>query len=97
MPVETIRHRSVPCFFAVAVRGNDKAYLSSMRDGEVVVLDLSSGAPRVAGRIPVGQQPNRLILDRAQRRLFVANANGDSVSVVDTATDLRACASCCSI
>jgi YVTN family beta-propeller protein len=73
--------------FGVAVHGNDKAYVSSMRDGELVVLDLSPAGPRVSRRIPVGRQPNRMILDATQRRLFVANANSDSVSVVDTATD----------
>jgi YVTN family beta-propeller protein len=73
--------------FGIAVVGNDKAYVSSMRDGEVVVLDLAATPPRVSGRVPVGQQPGRMILDRSQKRLFVANANSDSVSVVDTATD----------
>jgi YVTN family beta-propeller protein len=73
--------------FGVAVKGNDKAYVSSMRGGEVVVVDLSGPQPRVSGRIPVGRQPGKLILDRAGRRLFVANANSDAVSIVDTATD----------
>jgi YVTN family beta-propeller protein len=70
----------------VAVKGNSKAYVTSQRDGEVVIVDLG-GTPRVAGRIAVGAQPNKMILDRAQRRLFVANGNSDTVSVIDTATD----------
>jgi YVTN family beta-propeller protein len=73
--------------FWIAVVGNDKAYVSSQRDRELVVLDLRGQTPRVRSRIAVGGQPNKMILDRAQRRLFVANGNGDSVSIIDTATD----------
>ncbi|OFX25308.1 MAG: hypothetical protein A2V77_23545 [Anaeromyxobacter sp. RBG_16_69_14] len=68
----------------VAVRGDRTAYISSQRDDEVVVVDLISSPPRVTGRIPVGRQPGKMILDRAQRRLFVANGSSDSVSLVDT-------------
>ncbi|GAC1550227.1 MAG: hypothetical protein NVS2B9_16550 [Myxococcales bacterium] len=70
--------------FWVSVKGNDKAYVSSQRDGEVDVVDLAT--LRVESRIKVGQQPNKMILDRAQRRLFVANGNSDTVSVIDTAS-----------
>ena len=73
--------------FWVVAKGNDKAYVSSQRDREVVVVDLAGGAPRVAGRIPVGGQPNKMVLSADGARLFVANGNSDSVSVVDTATD----------
>jgi YVTN family beta-propeller protein len=71
--------------FWVAIRGDAAAYVSSQRDDEVVVIDLLASPPRVAGRIPVGPQPGKMILDRAQRRLFVANGSGDTVSVIDTA------------
>ncbi|MGZ3443196.1 MAG: hypothetical protein ACXVDD_26930, partial [Polyangia bacterium] len=73
--------------FWIVVVGNSKAYVSSQRDRELVVLDLSQRMPRISGRIAVGGQPNKMILDRAQRRLFVANGDGDSVSIIDTATD----------
>jgi YVTN family beta-propeller protein len=68
----------------VVVRGDHTAYISSQRDDEVVVVDLISSPPRVTGRIPVGHQPGKMILDRAQRRLFVANGSSDSVSLIDT-------------
>jgi DNA-binding beta-propeller fold protein YncE len=58
--------------------------VSSQRDHEVVAVDLTGGAPRVRARIAVGNQPNKMLLDRAERRLFVANGNGDGVSVIDT-------------
>ncbi|HWR75759.1 MAG TPA: bifunctional YncE family protein/alkaline phosphatase family protein [Thiobacillus sp.] len=71
----------------VAIMGNGKAYVSSQRDREVVVLDIAGSQPAVIGRIPVGGQPNKMILNRDQHRLFVANGNSDSVSVIDTVSD----------
>ncbi|HKA53846.1 MAG TPA: beta-propeller fold lactonase family protein, partial [Candidatus Binatia bacterium] len=73
--------------FWVAIKGDGKAYVSSERDSEVVVLDLSHGTPTVTGRIPVGGQPNKMILNQTQTLLYVANGNSDSVAVIDTATD----------
>jgi len=69
----------------VTIRGNDKAYVSSTRDRQVVVVDLST--MQVSNRIAVGGQPNRIILNRSQTRLFVSNGNSDSVSVIDTSTE----------
>lgn len=73
--------------FWVVIKGNTKAYVSSQRDDEVVALDLTTPIPSVSGRIPVGGQPNKMILNKAQTRLFVANGNNDSVAVIDTDTD----------
>jgi YVTN family beta-propeller protein len=73
--------------FWVAIKGDGKAYVSSQRDREVVVLDLSTTLPTVVGRIAVGGQPNKMIFNRAQTQLYVANDNSDTVAVIDTATD----------
>jgi YVTN family beta-propeller protein len=73
--------------FWIALKGDHKAYVSSQRDREVVVLELSGSVPTVVGRIAIGSQPNKLLLNRAQTRLYVANGNSDTVSVIDTATD----------
>ncbi len=73
--------------FWIAIRGNDKAYVSSARDGEVVVVSLGA-APSVKARIQGLAQPGKMILDREGTRLFVANATSDTVSVVDTAKDV---------
>lgn len=73
--------------FWVAIKGNNKAYITSQRDREVIVLDIAGIQPAVTGRITVGGQPNKMLLNRGQNRLFVANGNSDSVSVIDTATD----------
>lgn len=73
--------------FWVAIKGNNKAYITSQRDREVIVLDITAPQPAVTDRIAVGGQPNKMLLNRDQNRLFVANGNSDSVSVIDTASD----------
>jgi DNA-binding beta-propeller fold protein YncE len=70
----------------VAIHADDKAYVSSPRDREIVVVRLDA-APSVAARIPVSGQPNRILLNHAQDRLFAAVDNSDTVAVVDTARD----------
>lgn len=76
--------------YAVAVmaefRDTDKkVYVSSERDGVVSVVD--SKSLQVTGSIKTGVHPVALLLDKAQKRLFVANAGSDTISIVDTATD----------
>jgi YVTN family beta-propeller protein len=66
----------------VAIQGDDTAFVSSPRDREIVVVGLG-GQPKVTGRIPVQGQPNRVLLNRAQDRLYVALDNADSVAIVD--------------
>lgn len=56
-----------------------RAYVSSQRDREVVVVDIAG--KRVLGRIAVGAQPGKMLLARGL--LFVANSGDDTVSVVD--------------
>jgi DNA-binding beta-propeller fold protein YncE len=70
----------------VAIHRDDKAYVSSPRDREIVVVRLNA-RPSVVSRIKVSGQPTRLLLDRAQDRLFVALDNSDSVAVIDTGSD----------
>jgi len=70
----------------VAIRGNDTAYISSIRDREVVAVSLGGAAPRVNARIRLPGQPNRLLLNRDGSRLYVAQDNADCVAVIATAT-----------
>jgi DNA-binding beta-propeller fold protein YncE len=72
-------------FWAV-FKGDDKAYVSSLRDREIVVLDLT-GTPKVASRIKIHGQPNKLILNHAQTLLFAAVDNSDSLDMIDTSKD----------
>jgi DNA-binding beta-propeller fold protein YncE len=69
--------------YDVAIRGNDTAFVTSVRDRELVVVALGEHA-RVVRRVPLAGNPNRLLLDRAGRHLFVALDNTDRVAVVDT-------------
>ena len=71
----------------VAIKGNRTAYVSSMRDREIDVVALDDHAPAVAARIPVKGNPNRMVLNRAGSRLYVASDNADVISVIDTADD----------
>ncbi len=71
----------------VAIKGNSKVYVSSIRDREIVTIDISGPAPKVAGRIPVNGQPNKMILNKAQTLLYVALDATDQAAIIDTADD----------
>ncbi|MEA5627803.1 bifunctional YncE family protein/alkaline phosphatase family protein [Nostoc sp. UHCC 0251] len=62
----------------------DKVFVSSQRDNEVVAVTIAS---RKITRIPVGSQPNKILLSADQNKLYVANGNSDSISVIDTNSD----------
>src|SRR5262245_27696060 len=75
----------------VVFQGDSKAYVSSLRDREIVVLDVANDQLRISRRIGVSGSPNRMLLDRAQGRLFVALDNSDSVAIIDTRSDRVEC------
>ena len=54
-------------------------------DRKTAANDLSASANYVASRIPVGAAPKGIVLSPDGARLYVANRNDDSISVVDTA------------
>ena len=57
--------------FGVAIKGNETTYVSSERDREIDVVDISSpAAPKLRTRIPVNGNPNSMVLNAAQTRLF---------------------------
>ena len=66
---------------------NDRAYVTSERDREVIALLVQGGAVSVVGRIKMLGQPIALALNRSGSRLYVALDDTDGVAVVDTATD----------
>jgi hypothetical protein len=69
----------------VTIKGNSTAYVSSSRDREIVVVDFTSlTAPKVVTRIQVAGNPNKMILDKAQKYLYIAEDNSDLVDIVDT-------------
>ncbi|HEY3412126.1 MAG TPA: alkaline phosphatase family protein [Armatimonadota bacterium] len=64
---------------------NRKVFVSSERDG--VVCDIDPQGMKVRRNIRTQANPTALLLDGAQKRLFVANSGSDTVSIIDTATD----------
>jgi YVTN family beta-propeller protein len=73
--------------FWIAVKGSDTVYVSSERDREIVVVSLAGAKPSVTTRIPVEGNPNKMVLDKAQSRLYVTADNSDLLYVISTATN----------
>src|SRR6185295_16159692 len=72
--------------YAVAVvpqQGSFKAYVSCWNDSTVAVVH----GGRLVSRVAVGRHPTAMLLSPERTRLYVANSNDDSVSVIDTQTD----------
>jgi len=70
--------------YGVAVKANSTVYVSSVRDREIDVLNFANGALSLATRIPVSGNPEKMILNRDQSKLFVVAANSDSLIIIDT-------------
>ncbi len=65
---------------------NAKAYVSCWNDSSVAVMALN-GKPAVRKYIAVDRHPTAMVANAEGTRVFVANSNADSVSVIDTAAD----------
>ncbi len=63
---------------------HQRLYVSLWAQSAVQVIDLKTGL--ATARWKVEEHPNEMVLSRDAKRLFVANANRNSVSVLDTAT-----------
>jgi DNA-binding beta-propeller fold protein YncE len=71
--------------YAVAVRGNGTAFVSSDRDREVVVIDVSSpAAGHLITRVKLDGNALGMTLDATQASLYVAQDNADQVAIIDT-------------
>ena len=72
--------------FWVVVKGGGSsaaAYVSSIRDREIVVVNLD-GTTAITARIPVKGQPNKMTLNAAQSLLYVVEDQSDTIDVIDT-------------
>lgn len=67
----------------VVIKGNSTAYVSSIRDREIDVVDIL-GSPSLITRIPVPGEPQKMVLNASQSTLYVAQDLTDSVAVIDT-------------
>ena len=70
--------------FDVVISGTN-AYISSTRDREVVVVDISGKAGRLVGRIPLAGNPYGMTISNGT--LFVAEDNQDRVAMIDLASN----------
>lgn len=73
--------------FAVKFKGDTKAYATSQRDREIIVIAINDEQLSLVERIKTEGQPNKMTMNKAMSKLFVASDNDDSVLVVDTDAD----------
>jgi YVTN family beta-propeller protein len=62
------------------------AYVSNSGSGNVAAIELASGEVRL---IPTGARPEGSVLAKDGRHLYVANREGRSVSIIDTAANAQ--------
>ncbi len=76
--------------FTVALKGDGTAYVSSIRDREVVVVDISGAAPQLIERIKLSGNPNSMVFNNSitQDELYVTQDNADRVAMIDTAKNV---------
>ena len=67
------------------VQAREKLYVSEWNGGGVSVIDIDQ--QRLLQRIPTGGHASGLALSPDRKRLYLANATSDTVSIVDTSTD----------
>lgn len=66
-----------------------KTFVASQRDGDVCAFDTSDQSlPLLIARIPTGQHPIGMSLSPGEDKLYVANAQSDTISVIDTAKNV---------
>ena len=73
--------------FGVAVTKENYVYVSSMRDNELIKLEIKDKKLRLIKRIKVGSQPTRLLYVKETNELFVCESRSDSISVLNTKDD----------
>jgi DNA-binding beta-propeller fold protein YncE len=71
--------------FWVVIKGSNTAYVSSIRDREIDVVDISTPtSPTLTTRLSLPGQPNKMVLNARQTTLYAAQDVSDSVAVIDT-------------
>ena len=70
--------------YAASPSHMSKLFVSNERDGNITAVDLASGNTET---IKTGANPVSLLLNKDQTKLYVSNSCGDTVSVVDTASN----------
>jgi YVTN family beta-propeller protein len=73
--------------FWVVVTNAGVAYISSVRDREIDVVQVSGSQLSFVTRITLSGNPNKMVLDSTQAHLYVAEDNTDQVAVIGTSTN----------
>ena len=74
--------------FGVVVQGSNTAYVSSIRDREIDVVDITNPlVPTLTTRISLPGEPNKMALNPIQSTLYVAQDETDSVGVINTTSN----------
>jgi YVTN family beta-propeller protein len=77
-----------PYPFGVALSGNGAtAYVSNQASNTVSTVAVQGQSLSALGQLRVGTHPNHLLADPPRRRIYVANGDSDSISVIDTSTN----------
>ena len=76
----------VAAWNAAGARETQKAFVSCWATDTVAAVD-AVHPEKPATFIPVGRHPTAMLFNGARTRLYVANSDGDSVSVIDTSRD----------
>jgi DNA-binding beta-propeller fold protein YncE len=75
--------------FAVVIKGNGIAYVSSDRDRQVIAVDISSPTEgHLIKRIELDGNALGMTLDQSQSTLYVAQDNADEIAVIDTSKNV---------
>ncbi|MBV8782208.1 MAG: hypothetical protein JO353_12500, partial [Phycisphaerae bacterium] len=70
-----------------AEKSGQRVFIGSERDDAVYAIDCGDPKlPKVAATIDVGAHPVGLLLNRDDSRLYVANSESDTISIIDTAS-----------
>jgi YVTN family beta-propeller protein len=78
---------AVAALSAPGLNKTSKVYVSCWNDESIAVYSPGGDDANKISYIQVGRHPTALVFNEARTRLYVANSNADSVSVIDTTTD----------
>jgi len=85
-PAHNIYPYGVAALSAPGLNKTSKVYVSCWNDESVAVFS-PGGDGESLSFIPVGRHPTAMVFNAARTRLYVANSNDDTVSVIDTLAD----------
>ncbi|HEV2803082.1 MAG TPA: bifunctional YncE family protein/alkaline phosphatase family protein [Pyrinomonadaceae bacterium] len=87
-PTHNIYPYGVAALSAPGLGKTSKVYVSCWNDESIAVYSPGGDDDsKTLSFIPVGRHPTMMTFNAARTRLYVANSNADSVSVIDTETD----------